>query len=340
MRKVLAIALVIALAAVSISQATADGLQPCDSRAAGFVEDLSDDTKDANRGEIVASFMAIQFIGGKWGLQITRSGDRFFLRSVRFRWVYRQSPREVSPGHIVQVTAAVSTEPVIHTVSLSRGIAIELKNAVTAEIAGADQANGRMGLDGDLYYFYADGKCASAWSPDSGTRPERLEDIFGNLMTQASLPTRLLQLFWEKRVAAKLNLYSGSATMPVNQYLIIIPAGIAIAAVGALPLLIAWIVTLIPKRLQRKRRFVVVSGALSYGFTCFIGVILLPFFLVGSQLSAELAVDGHSDLAFTLDFIGKYAVYVLLNAGLVFAFAVPIYLRQKWWPSLVAPKMG
>jgi len=45
-----------------------------------------------------------------------------------------------------------------------------------------------------------------------------------------------------------------------------------------------------------------------------------------------------SDLAFSLDVIVKYSVYVLLNAGLVFAVAVPIYLRKKWWASLTEPK--
>jgi hypothetical protein len=54
--------------------------------------------------------------------------------------------------------------------------------------------------------------------------------------------------------------------------------------------------------------------------------------------SGELDVDGHSDLAFTLDVLVNYAVYALLNAGLVFAVAVPIYLRGKWWSSLTEAK--
>jgi len=108
--------------------------------------------------------------------------------------------------------------------------------------------------------------------------------------------------------------------------------------VGALPLVIAWIVTLVPKRLQRKRRFVVVSAALSYGFTCFIGVILLPFLLLGSWVAAELDVEGYSNWAVPLDLIVKYSVYVLLNAALVFGIAVPIYLRRKGWPRLIEAK--
>ena len=118
--------------------------------------------------------------------------------------------------------------------------------------------------------------------------------------------------------------------MPPYQYLILAAVGIGIVVAAALPLVIAWIVTLFPKGLQRKRMFVVVSGALSYGFTCLVGLMLLPFLMIGWQVAAQLDVDGHSDLAFTLDFIAKYGVYVLLNAGLVFALVVPLYLRRKW----------
>jgi MFS family permease len=146
-----------------------------------------------------------------------------------------------------------------------------------------------------------------------------------------------VRLFWEKRVIARLNHYDGSAAMPIYHYLIIVAFGIGIVVVGALPLVIAWIVTLIPKRLQRKRRFVVVSGALSYGFTCFVGLILLPFILIGWQVAAQLDVDGHSDLAVTLDFIAKHSMFALLGAAFVFAVIVPIYLRRRWSATFANP---
>jgi len=60
----------------------------------------------------------------------------------------------------------------------------------------ADKANARMGLDGEGFYFYANGNCAWAWSPDPGSKPQRLADIFQDLKTQSLLPTRLVQLFW------------------------------------------------------------------------------------------------------------------------------------------------
>lgn len=128
--------------------------------------------------------------------------------------------------------------------------------------------------------------------------------------------------------------------MPLYQYLIIMALSLGIVAVAGLPLLAAWAVTMIPKSLPRKRRFVFVSGALSYGFTCLVGLLLLPLFLFGLVAAAQLDVDGHSDLAVTLDFFVKYSGYVLVNALLVFAVAVPIYLRRKWWSSFVVPKMA
>ena len=48
--------------------------------------------------------------------------------------------------------------------------------------------------------------------------------------------------------------------MPASQYLIVIALGFGIIAVGALPLLIASVVMLVPRRLPRRRRFVMVSG--------------------------------------------------------------------------------
>jgi hypothetical protein len=72
---------------------------------------------------------------------------------------------------------------------------------------------------------------------------------------------------------------------------------------------------------------------LSYGFTCFAALLLLPFFLIGSQMSAQLAVDGHANWAATLDLIAKYSFVMLFAAWAVFSIAVPIYLRRKLWPN-------
>jgi hypothetical protein len=333
MHKLVPLALVIILVAGPMHLAAADGLQPCDSRAAGLVEDLSDDSKGSSAGEVILSFLDLPGLSIGWGFQIVHSQDRFLLRMVQFRRDWRGGRMEIRP-HVFGWNP-VQPDPLVRTVSISRSLAENLSAVAVTEIAQADQANARVGLDGETYYFYAEGKCAFAWSPYPGTRPERLADIFQDLKTQARLPTRLVQLFWEKRTLARLNHYTGSATMPLYQYLFVMALSLGIVAAAGLPLLIAWVVTVIPKRLPRKRRFVFLSGALSYGFTCFVGWLLLPLFLFGSVASAELDVDGHSDLAFTLDIFVKYSAYVLVNAALVFGIAVPIYLRRKWWPKLI-----
>jgi hypothetical protein len=330
------LALGIVLGSAPIRLAIAEGLQPCDGYAAGLVKDLADDSEGSSPGQVMLSYLDLPGLWTGWGFQILRAGDGFLLRTVQFRRDMRGGTIKLRPG--VFGTNPVQPDPLVRTVSISRGLAEQLRVVTVAEIAQADQANARMGFDGEGFYFYADGKCAWAWSPDPGTRPERLADIFQDLKTQALLPTRLVQLFWEKRVIARLNHYTGSAAMPLYQYLILIAVGIGIVVVGAMPLVIAWIVTLIAKRMQRRRRFVVVSGALSYGFTCFVGLILLPFVLIGWQVAAQLDVDGHSDLAFTLDFIAKHAVLALLGVGAVFAVVVPIHLRRNWGSNLIGPK--
>jgi hypothetical protein len=334
--KLFPLALVIVIWAAPIRLTMADGLQPCDSRAAGFVEDLSDDSKDSSAGEVMLSFLDLPGLSIGWGFQIVRAGDRVLLRTVQFRRDFRGGRMEIRP-HVFGWNP-VQPDPLVRTVSISRSLAEKLRAVAVAEIAQADQANARMGFDGEGFYFYAEGKCAWAWSPNPGSKPQRLADIFQDLKTQSLLPTRLVQLFWEKRVVVRLSEYTGSASMSPSQYLIVLAFGVGIVVVAALPLLIAWIVTLIPKRLQRKFHFVLVSGALSYGFSCFLAVLLLPFLLLGAQVAAQFDVDGHSDLAFALDVIVKYSVYVVLNAGLVFAVAVPIHLRRKWWPSLIEPE--
>jgi hypothetical protein len=163
-------------------------------------------------------------------------------------------------------------------------------------------------------------------------------DIFESLKVQASLPTRLLQLFWEKRVLATFMQLTGSSTMPVSQYLLVVALGVGIIAFGALPLLIASVVMLIPLRLLRKRLFVLIAGAMSYGATCLLALVFLPFFLIGSQVSAQLAVDRHSSLASTIDLIAKYSIGGLFASWLVLSVAVPIFLRRTVWPRFTSAK--
>lgn len=331
--KITTIVLIALMGAASVVTAGADGLVPCDGYHAGFAKDLSEDSKDAGRGEVVLSYLYDPALRVGWGLQIVRFNNRYLLRSLQYRRDLHGGIVELRPGVFGQ--NPVQPDPLVRTVSLSSRLADKLREAVITEIVQADPANARMGLDGEGYYFDTEGRCAWAWSPDVGSRPLRLANILDDLDTQARLPTRLLQLFWEYRVVARLDHYTGSDTMSSHEYLFFTAAGVGVLAVAGLPLLIAWIATLIPRRPLRKFRFVLVSGALSYGFTCFLGVLLLPFVLLGSQLAAQLDVDGYSDWAITLDFVVKYSAYVLLNALLVFAVAVPIYLRKKW-PALFA----
>jgi hypothetical protein len=214
--KLFPLALGIVLGSAPTRLTMADGLQPCDSHAAGLVEDLSDDSNGRSPGEVVLSFLDLPGLSTGWGFQIVRSDDQFLLRTVQFRRDMRGGTIELRPG--VFGSNPVQPDPLVRTVSLSRHLAEQLRAVASAEIAQADQANARMGFDGEGFFFYAEGTCAWAWSPDPGTKPERLADIFQDLKTQPLLPTPLVRLFWEWRVIARLNHYTGSAAMPLYQY--------------------------------------------------------------------------------------------------------------------------
>ena len=336
MRKVVIVGLaVITAASAPMVRVMADGLAPCDRNITGFAHEIDRFINDPHLGQLVVSVTALPAIDAEWGLQIIRTRDGFLLRSVQFtQSVWHNAYREVRPGYFARDPSVVPPDPVVHEVALSPDLAGALQSVVAEEVAHVDHSNARMGLDGEGFLFYAHGDCGFTWSPERGTRPERLVDIFENLKIQASLPSRWLQLFWEKRVLVKFIGFTGSAPMPLSQYLIVSVLGIGIIGFGALPLLIAAVVMLVPKRLARKRRFVAASSALSYGFTCFVALILLPFFLIGFQVSAQLSLDGYSILASALAFLTRYALIALFAAWVVFSVAVPIYVRRVVWPML------
>jgi hypothetical protein len=312
----------------------ADGLAPCDG-VAGYAHEFDKYINDPHPGQIVVSVVALPAFDPEWGLQIISSRNGFMLRSVQFpKSVWHGAYREVRPGYFERDPDAVPPEPIIHEVALSPDLARRLQSLVAAEVAHADPSNTRMGFDGEGFLFYAQGGCGFAGSPDLGTRPERLVDIIKNLKIQASLPSRWLQLFWEKRVLVKFTRITGSAPMSLSQYLVVMGLGFGIIVFGALPLLIAAVVMLVPERLARKGRFVAASGALSYGFTCFVALLLLPFFLIGYQVSAQLFLDGHSSLGSVFAFLTKYALIALFAAWVIFSVAVPIYVRRVVWPML------
>jgi hypothetical protein len=322
----------LALYALSLT-AVADGLAPC--RDDGFFDEVDGHIDAPHSGETVVSFTAIPSFQAEWGLRIIRTQDGFVLRSTQFRRsLWYGAYREVRRGRFERIPELKQPDPIVHEVSLSQDLGTALQDLVVDEIDNADSADARMGLDGEYFYYSANGHCGSTWSPERGTRAARLVSLFETLKSQASLPTRLLQLFWEKRALAKISTITGSPTMPVAQYLVVIGLGLAVIAFAALPLFIAAVVMLIPHRLLRKRRFVLVSGALSYGFTCLVALVFLPFILAGSQVSAQLEVDGYTTSATATDLIIRFGSGVLFVAWLVFSVAVPIFLRRTVWPAM------
>jgi hypothetical protein len=188
--KITSIVLFTVMGAASAATAGADGLVPCDDHGAGFAKDLSEDSHDSRPGEVILSYMYTPSLRVGWGLQIIRSDNRYFLRSLQFRRDFHGGIVEIRP-HVFGPNP-VQPDPVIRTVALSSRLAEALRAVSVAEIAKADEANARMGLDGEGYYFDAEGRCAFAWSPVSGSRSDRLSNIFDTLKTQSRLPMRPL----------------------------------------------------------------------------------------------------------------------------------------------------
>ena len=91
-------ALGIVLGAAPVLPTMADGLVPCDSRSAGFAEDLADDSKRSRPGEVVLSYLDLPGLQTGWGFQIVRFGDGFLLRTVQFRRDMRGGTVELRPG--------------------------------------------------------------------------------------------------------------------------------------------------------------------------------------------------------------------------------------------------
>jgi hypothetical protein len=324
----------VAMFALSL-RVMADGLALCNHFDDGFLDELDGHIDAPHAGDTVVSFTAIPSFQAEWGLRIIQTADGFLLRSTQFRRsIWYDAYREVRPGRFERVPELKQPDPIVHEVSLSPGFGAQLRDLIVEEIDHADSADARMGLDGESFYYSANGHCGFTWSPERGTRPARLVDLFENLKVQASLPTRLLQLFWEKRVLAKISTMIGRSQMPVSEYLVVIGLGLAVIAFAALPLFIAAVVMLIPHRLRRKGRFVLVSGAMSYGFTCLVALVFLPFFLAGSQVSAQLEVDGHTTSATATDLIVRFGLGVMIVCWLMFSVAVPVYMRRTVWPAM------
>lgn len=97
-------------------------------------------------------------------------------------YVRRQRPAaEFPPKPIGSRTPKIVR---VSTARLSGPVSSSLVELVESDIARA-AAEWPMGLDGITYYFETPTGCATAWSPDSDTRADKMVDLFWSLAARA-----------------------------------------------------------------------------------------------------------------------------------------------------------
>jgi hypothetical protein len=208
-----------------------------------------------------------------------------------------------------------------------------LQTRLQSAIQHESKDAGGMGLDGEIYLFSTRGNCGMTWSPDANTPASALVNVFYTLNIQTLIPTRPLQLFWERKAYTQLLSLSGTPMLPTDYWQI---AGFftLVIATAALPLLVATLSLLFRNRPQRKPLFVLCAGAASYGGTCLVGLLLLPFVLVGSTLSDILRDDGYPSIANLVRVITDLAPWIIGISWLACSLTLPVFLRVKVWPRL------
>jgi hypothetical protein len=330
------IAVLAALLVSNSAFASGDGFEPCTAQSEednSYHIPLDASIDNPPRGEIAVSFTAIPSFDTEWGVRLMHSDKGMIVRAVSFDFsVFHSGYREIRPGTFARKAALARYDHSLYEVAIDPALAKLLEESIAQEIARADTSNARCVFDGDSYYFRIRGTCGSTCSPPWGTRAERLVDAFYDLRTQASLPTRWFQLFWEKRTLAKLLAATGREKMPVSDYALVSLIGLTIVAVAAFPLLVACVVAFFPTRLQRKGKFALASGMLSYGAICLITVCALPFLLIGVQLAAQVPVGKEAPWIPT-HLLESYAKTALFWSWVAFSICIPVYLRRAVWPQ-------
>lgn len=325
-------ALLLAVSA-PLARAGDDSLSRCGS---DFKTEIADAVADHDTREVMLEFTSIPSFAPEWTAALIRDRDRTELRVLKFRRsVWHGAYREVRPGVFDRVPSKATYKHYTGRVTISEDTAQLLRTAVAAEIRGDEKL--QRGLDGEDYYFSTGGRCGSAWSPDPSTASAKLIRVFDDLKIQAFLPTRLLQLFWERKVHMELVAMAGYAhpMTPLREYLLVAGLAILILAAVSLPLLVSCVVMQIPSRLNHRRKFVLFAGSMSYGCTCLVGLLLLPIYMVSAIGSAFIYVGNPSDWADRLEDMRDFLPFILFGVWLFLSVAVPIWLRRKVWSHLL-----
>lgn len=317
----------------------ADALEPCTSWGADNYRNTVTATIDSPyRDQTLVSFTEFPSFSWEWGIRVVDSEGRMRLRVVEFQEsVWYSAYDETESGYFEQDLSKPSYRRLIRETNLSTDTARLLQSIMDREVRDAKEKQGlTMGFDGTSYLFVANDNCAQTWSPEQASRAGKLVQIFYDLRIQAAIPSRFLQLGWERRIHARLLALEGER-MSARDYLLFASISLAIMAFAALPLFIATIFALIKPALPRRRWYILSAAALSYGIAC---IVALPFFVfafVGDQISSQLGSDGHAIASTGVRWITQAAIPTIFAAWLIAMFLVPTLLKRHWrrmlWPE-------
>ena len=297
-----------------------------------YLKELDSHIDGSLVGDATVRFTAVPSFAREWGVRILERSGETMLRVVQFkRSVWSGAYREIRPGVFGRDPTLALYGRFTAEVAISRDTAALLRQIVAEQII---EGSGPPGFDGDTYFVSADGACRVIRTPVIRTSAEKLIKVFRLLRVQAFMPYRATQLFWERLARWELFAARGDTDMSASEYWILAGLLILAVAVAALPVVVASIVMLIPHRLHFKRKFVIAAGALSYGYTCLVALLLLPFLLAGLAISNMPNHDSIPRGFLYLADISGFLPQALLIVWIVLSLSIPIYMRRTMWRRL------
>jgi hypothetical protein len=305
---------------------------PCWDDQDDFVQELNSHIDESLIGDVTVRFTAVPSFAREWGVRILERSDQTFLRVVQFKQsVWSGAYREIRPNVFGRVPTPAIYGRFTAEVPISPDTAALLRRIVAEQVL---EGSGSPGFDGDTYFVSADGACRAIRTPAIRTSAEKLIKAFALLRVQAFMPFRATQLFWERLARWQLFAVRGDSDMSGSEYWILAGLLILAVAVAALPVVVASIVMLIPHRLHFKRKFVVAASALSYGYTCLVGLLLLPVVLMGLAVSNMPNQESIARGFLYLADISGFLPEALLIVWIILSLSVPIYMRRTMWRRL------
>jgi hypothetical protein len=308
---------------------------PCWDDHDDYVKELDSHIDESLVGNVTVRFTAAPSFAREWGVRIFERSGETMLRVVQFkRSVWNGAYREIRPNVFGRVPTPAIYGRFTAEVPISPDTATLLRRIVANQVLDGGAS---YGFDGETYFLSVDGGCREIRTPAIGTSAEKFIKAFTLLRVQAFMPFRATQLFWERLARWQLFAVRGDTDMAGSEYWILAGFLILAVAVAALPVVVASIVMLIPHRLRFKRKFIVAAGALSYGYTCLVGVLLLPFLLMGLAISNMPNQQNMPRGFLYLADISGFLPEALLIVWIILSLSIPIYIRRTMWRRIPTP---